>query len=315
MTIGPESSRGRESAALVSVVIPNHNYGRFVGAAVDSVLAQTYPSVEVVVIDNGSTDDSLDVLAGYADRCTILSQAEPSQAVARNRGILHSRGEYVAFLDADDVWLPTKLERQMAILAARDTVTLVYCGLWLTDERLNRTGEARAAFRGQVLDALTRYPGRAIIEGGESTAVVPRSALVKAGVFDPELSISAGWDLWRRIACYGDVDYVDEPLVLYRDHGDNNHLAPGFLGRYRTDMRYAAHKFFSDPAARSVASRRRSFLSRLDLMFAKSYFRSGDLGRAAFMLTRSVSTWPPVLVSLPGAVGRARHRPAGASST
>src|SRR4051795_3380132 len=102
---------------LVSVVIPNYNYGRYVRQAVDSVLAQTYPSVEIIVVDDGSSDDSVALLQSYGSSIKLVAQSNGGVHKARNRGIEESKGEFVAFLDADDWWEPTKLARQMELFA------------------------------------------------------------------------------------------------------------------------------------------------------------------------------------------------------
>src|SRR5438045_4325502 len=94
---------------LVSVVIPNYNYARYVGDAVDSVLGQTYADLEVIVVDDGSTDASRDVLLSYGDSVKTISQQNQGVSAARNNGVAASRGEFVAFLDADDLWLPEKV--------------------------------------------------------------------------------------------------------------------------------------------------------------------------------------------------------------
>lgn len=282
------------SAPLVSVVIPNHNYAHYVGAAIDSVLAQTHPNVEVVVVDNGSTDGSLETLRAYEDRCRIVAQDNLGQSGGRNRGILESNGAFIAFLDADDVWLPTKLEAQLACFAQRPRTGLVYCGLIETNAALVSTGTVEPLFRGDVLDAFAAHPGRAIVVGGESTAVVRREALARVGLFEPTLSISAGWDLWRRIATYFEVDFVASSLVRYRQHGSNMHDR---LAEYEYDVRRASKRFFEDDDARRVHDRRSRYFSRLDLMFAKSWARAHRPRRAVALAMRAAVRAPIAVLS------------------
>src|SRR5688572_5767710 len=104
---------------LVSVVIPTYNYGHLVAEAVDSALAQTYPAVEVLVVDDGSTDDTWDRLARYGDRIRCVRQANAGLSAARNTGIRAAHGEYVALLDSDDAFHPRKLDLQMRYLTSR----------------------------------------------------------------------------------------------------------------------------------------------------------------------------------------------------
>lgn len=275
------------TAGLVSVVIPNHNYARFVGDAVESALAQTYRPLEVIVVDNGSTDGSLEALARFSDRCRIFPQEDLGQAGGRNRGITEARGDFVAFLDADDAWSPTKIERQMELFARDTSLGLVYCSIEIADARLAPTGRMlRASHRGDVLEAFARSPGRNVVVGGESSAVVRRAVLDEVGRFDPTLSISSGWDLWRRIATHYRIDYVEEALVLYRQHGpDQQHRR---LRAYEADVRAASSRMFDDPAAVRVRPTRRAYEAGLDLMFAKTWIRGGDPARALLLAVRAL---------------------------
>src|SRR3990167_8128796 len=119
----------------VSVVIPTYNYARYLPQAIDSVLGQTYPHIEVVVVDDGSTDESRDVLRAYGSRIRWVQQERQGVSAARNRGVRESRGDLVAFLDADDRWLPTKLERQVARWCNEPELGLVHAGEEIIDER------------------------------------------------------------------------------------------------------------------------------------------------------------------------------------
>jgi glycosyltransferase involved in cell wall biosynthesis len=276
--------------ADVSVVIPNHNYGRFVVDAVRSVLAQTDVDgrVEVVVVDNGSTDDSLERLATIGDpRVRIVSQTNRGQAGARNRGILESTAPLLAFLDADDLWEPGKLAPQLALLE-RPEIGLVYCGLRLVDVDDRPTGEVSTPrHRGRVLDAFARNPAEAIVLGGESTAVVRRTVLAETNLYEPSLSIAAGWDLWRRVAARTEVDFVDAPLVRYRQHGTNAHRD---LVRYGTDLRLAVRRQYDDPTSTGLTRSRRSAMLGVELMLAKSHLAQRELRHAGIEVLRMAGT-------------------------
>src|SRR5437016_1233967 len=104
---------------LVSAVIPAYNYARFVCRAVDSVLAQTYPHLECIVVDDGSTDNTLEVLAPYGDHIRVITQKNAGLSAARNTGVRNAGGEYVGFLDADDWWQPQKIAKQVALAEKR----------------------------------------------------------------------------------------------------------------------------------------------------------------------------------------------------
>ncbi len=280
------------SLGLVNVVIPNHDYVRYIPDALESVFRQTYRAIEVIVVANGSTDGSLDVLRRYAGRCRIVAQADLGQSGARNAGIRAAAGEFVAFLDADDAWKPEKLERQMACFVRRPEVGLVYCSIEVADAELRPEGRVvRATFRGHVLDAFVKWPGRAIVVGGESGAVVRRSVLDVVGPFDTSLSISGGWDMWRRIATRYAIDLVPEPLVLYREHGSGLHRR---LAAYEADVRAASDCMFADPAAARIRRFQREYFAGLDLMFAKSWLRAGGVRRALTLALRSLASRSPV---------------------
>jgi glycosyltransferase involved in cell wall biosynthesis len=202
----------------VSVVMAAKNYARFLPAAVESVFAQTHADWELVVIDDGSTDDTPAAVRPFlADpRVRYVRSDKLGQSRAKNLGIRLSRGDIVTFLDADDAWRPTKLEKQLALL--RDDVGVVFCGRELIDEAGNKLAKQPVANTptGRVLD-------RMFVQNFVcfSSAMVRRQVFDHVGNFDPQWDLAIDFDLWLRVARYYSFDYVPEPLVLYRTgHGN-----------------------------------------------------------------------------------------------
>ncbi len=251
---------------LVSVVIPNYNYGRYLAEAIDSALAQTLPDVEVLVVDDGSKDDSLVVAGRYGDRIRVIAQANGGVSRARNRGLAESRGELVAFLDSDDSWAPHKLERQVPLFA-RPEVALVHCGVVHIDADGRPLREDLSGGRGKLLREHMELQQTTVLCGA-STVVARRSVLEALGGFDPRLSTSADWDMWRRVMTRGEVDRVGEALARYRHHTAAMHRN---IAVFESDMRQAFESVFSDPACRELAPARASLEASLFRTLAASY--------------------------------------------
>jgi glycosyltransferase involved in cell wall biosynthesis len=202
---------------LVSVVIPTYNRARSLVRAVDSVLAQTYPAVELLIVDDASSDGTAAQLAPYLGRRVLFHRSSRNcgAAVARNIGIGLSTGDLIAFLDSDDDWLPNKLQRQVDLFrSSQSDVGLLHTGAWqLVDNRPARAVVPR--YRGQIYDLLRRRN-----RINTSTVMVRRDVLQRVGGFDERLRASEDWDLWLRIAAEYLVDVLPEPLVRHRDSGE-----------------------------------------------------------------------------------------------
>ncbi len=291
---------------LVSIVVPNYNCGRFIAEAIDSALQQTYADREVIVVDDGSTDDSLDVLGRYGNRIRVVTKRNQGVSAARNEGIRQSRGGLVAFLDADDVWHVDKLAKQVPLFA-NPAVGLVYCALEYIDEAGRGLGTNFTGRRGRVLREIALLRGTVVLAGG-STAVVRKAAFEKAGLFDHELSTAADWDMWRRLSCYYEIDVAREPLMKYR-------LRPGSMHRhvkvFEHDMLRGFGRMFSDPAADEVKPLRRQAYGNLYLMLSGSYLEAGDPGRAASYAWRSLVSWPGTIGYIAALPWRRLRRHAG----
>ncbi len=197
----------------VSVVIATRNREILVKQAIDSALAQSAPVREVIVVDDGSVDATRAQLAAYGDRIRVFHQENQGASAARNLAIQASRGEWIAFLDDDDVWLDTKIERQMALVRQNPRLGIVYCSDYAVDEQLRvlHTRQAIPENRGDVFERL-------LVKNFIFTSCVlaRRDLIEKAGYMNRAYQFAEDWDLWLRIAATHPVDFVPEPLVLYR---------------------------------------------------------------------------------------------------
>lgn len=245
------SGRGTDAAPAppaVSVVVPTFNRASLLPRAIDSVLAQTFTDFELLVVDDASTDETGEVVGRYTDpRVRYLVQPQNTGvAGARNRGMRAARGDFIAFLDSDDEWLPEKLERQIGLLReASPSVGLVYSGVESVREGNVHTIEPAGA-RGDIYREMLRHN---VIHGGGSNVVIRRAVIGTAGFFHEGLPAIEDYEYWLRITRFFDVDAIDEALVRYHDRGNAerrsralkaNLEARGWLfSRYARDMRRA----------------------------------------------------------------------------
>jgi glycosyltransferase involved in cell wall biosynthesis len=219
----------RMSGPQVSVIIPCYNQGRFLGEAVDSILAQTHGAWECLIINDGSTDNTAEIAVSYArrdERIRCLHQHKRGLGGARNRGLAESRGVYVQFLDADDILLPEKIERQLQILQGQKEPSLAYCDFYVTDGAdlselfTNELCEPRLIMERALFDIASRW---------ETELSIPihcfliNLRLLREGQvnFDEGLRSHEDWDLWMRIFRSDPViKHAPEKLAVYRRHND-----------------------------------------------------------------------------------------------
>ena len=261
----------------VSVIIPNYNYAQYVDQAIDSVLNQTHSNIEIIVVNNGSTDNSLEILKGYGNRIYLVDQENLGQSGARKSGLAKATGDFIAFLDADDIWEPTKIEKQMLLFSPK--TELIYCGIARFSEN-NRMliSTHMPRFKGSCASAFFNHPGVSIVLSGESTAIFTRALLVKVGGFDPNLNSAAGWDFFRRCSKFTEFNFAPEALTKYRIHGSN--MSNSSI-KTIPDIRNAYKKLFDDRDwALSPRVIRRTIAS-LEYTFFKTHLKQRNY-KAAF---------------------------------
>lgn len=268
----------------VSVVIPAYNAAGFLPDAIDSVLAQTMSDLEVIVVDDGSTDETESVVSRYGPPVRYLRQQNQGVSVARNRGIDESQGRYVAFLDADDTWMPHKLERQLEDLSRHPEHRICFSAFTRVDADLVPLGVSRGEGRNVTLhDLLTR--GNVV--GSICTIVCERSLLMEAGGFDSAFSQCADWDMWIRLACFTTFYYVDEPLVTYRQHDSNMSRNARLLED--DSLRVLAKGFGSPNLPSDLRSQRKLAFGRNYRVLAGTYFHAGSYRDCLRCLRKSLA--------------------------
>jgi glycosyltransferase involved in cell wall biosynthesis len=237
----------------VSIIMPAYNAERFIAQAIDSVLAQTWPDWELIVVNDGSTDRTAEILALYSDaRIAVVHQPNQGEAVARNVGLDRVRGEYVALLDSDDAYSSRALAEHVRFLEAHPEFGVSLADGFFCDSdghHLMTLSEHRPAVRsGDILEALVLD---ASVVGAPVCTMTRTAAILQAGArFDRDLVIGTDWDFWIQLARYVRFGYLDKPTCLYRVHETNFTRQTGRRRRteylVRTRLKVMTSSWFDD---------------------------------------------------------------------
>jgi glycosyltransferase involved in cell wall biosynthesis len=274
---------------LVSVVIPTYNRRQFIVAAIESVLAQTYQPLEIIVADDGSTDGTAEELRRFGKRVRYLAQPNRSASAARNLGIRAAAGEYIALLDSDDLWAPAKIEKQVALLERHPEVGVIYCQghtLYMASGEshpLRYEPELRGDLRRRLLF------GNCVT--GSASAVLIRSACFeKVGFFDETLRSAEDWEMWIRISRHFQFDSVPEPLVTIRSHGSNKSKKIETIFAHQLKIVESALR--DDPVDGGNAALRRRILAYYHWSAGVEYLWAARYSQSACCLSRAIWLWP-----------------------
>ncbi len=261
---------------MISVIIPNFNYAKYVAEAIDSALNQTYSNLEVIVVNNGSTDNSLEVLEAFGEKIVLIDQENLGQSGARNVGLSHVSGELIAFLDADDVWMVDKLERQIQLIS--EETQLVFSGIACFENKIDNLTELhKPIHRGNCSNTFLRNPTASVVLAGESTALFTKRLITEVGLFDELLNSAAGWDFFRRCSNFTNFDFVDEPLVLHRVHSSNMSRA---IDSSINDMRLSFFKMYPSVLGSLGSIQTYIVFCSMEVNFIKTYLRERRILKA-----------------------------------
>lgn len=273
------------STVLVSVVIPTYNAEAFLTQTLNSALAQTYKPIEIIVVDDGSTDGTRRILETYRGRIQIVLQTNKGAGTARNTGIAKSHGKYIAFLDADDQWESTKLSCQVAAMEKDAEAGVCYTdGIYYDGKEVVLVSHAafRRAYSGWVFDPL--FIENFIIT---SSVMVRRNCLEIVGCFNPEYLNAQDYDLWIRLAKRYRFIYLDKIFVRYWHHGGS--LSKNYDRLYAADFRISRQLLEEDPEYfRKRPGMVRARFGSLHFRYAWRLFQDWRLEEARHEFVRSL---------------------------
>jgi len=213
----------------VSVVIPTYNRSEFIAGAIDSVLAQTYTVDEIIVVDDGSIDDTKEVLSQY-DNIHVLYQTNRGVSCARNTGIKHAKNDWIAFLDSDDTWNDNKIEEQVNFHTSNPNIFISH-----TDELWIRNGKTiRQKKHQKKPSGFCFLDNISACKIGPSTTMIHKSIFDEVGLFDENLRVCEDYDLWLRVSREYDIGYVDLKLITkYAGHENQLSFSTFAIDTYR----------------------------------------------------------------------------------
>lgn len=204
---------------LVSVIIPTYNRASLLPKAIESVLKQTYKNIELIVVDDGSKDETFKIITRYPIKYTRLPK-NFGPSFARNRGLLKARGNLIAFLDSDDIFLPKKIEKQLAFLAKNPQFKIVQTEeIWFKGNRRLNPKKYHAKAEGFFLDRAVKLCVVSI-----STVMLKREVFDKVGLFDESFPLCEDYEFWLRVALHYPIGLIKEPLVV-KDGGRPDQLS------------------------------------------------------------------------------------------
>lgn len=267
---------------LVSIIIPVYNGEKYIADTIQSVIGQTYKNWELIIVDDGSTDNTSNVVKQFNDsRISYIKKNNTGVSDTRNLGAMISNGEILCFLDADDIWLPENLEKKVEKLINEPKGVLVYSSMYLWDERSDfKTCKTTK----KILEDDWEKFRKLIAPTIPSSAIIKRDSFFEAGMFDINISTSADFDLNIRLRELGEFIYLEEPLVLYRCHPSQMH---NNIALYKHDMIYILKKYKSNTNLFPTMHEWRNSFSLLNYFIAVEFIKQKKFNKGFMHLINS----------------------------
>jgi len=275
----------------ISLIIPTFNYSKFISETLESVFAQTVQPGEILIVDDGSTDDTESVVSSFGERVRYVRQDNAGVCAARNRGVAETTGDLVVFLDADDILEPTFLEKLLSRYGEDPEIGLVHTGVRLFDSETGETisedlaGGENGVDINLLLWEVPHFPAPGII-------LVTREAFEAVGGFDVRQKVGEDWDLCYRVARKYKVGFVPEPLINYRIH---DRAAHHNVDNMAQGMALFYQKAFA-AGDKEILQLRRKAMGNFHKVMAGSYFQAGRIGSFGLHAMKSLWNRPSNLV-------------------
>jgi len=281
---------------LVSIIIPAYNAEKYITDTINSVIAQTYKNWEIIIVNDGSTDNTEKVIRqGFTDeRIKYYYQKNAGVSFARNFGMTKSEGEFIAFLDADDGWEPTNLEKKVSVFNGRRDVDWVFSDMYNADDNLKKTGIAPIGTDDDILRKILLWQGE-VVPGPCSNIIIRRKCYTEGICFDENLSTAADQDLCIQLAFKYKGKRIAEPLFIYR-------ILPGSMSRslfkMEKDHIYVYKKAAKNSMFYSWAFKRECF-ANLYMNLGGSWWVNGkNKFKGAYFGIRAFISYPPCILKI-----------------
>lgn len=268
----------------VSVIVPTKNRAHYVSSAIQSVLDQTFRDFEIIVVDGASIDNTREVISKFDDERIryIREKKDRGVSASRNIGIKHSRGKFIAFLDDDDLWMSSKLEKQLNLINKNLDIGAVSTGAWIINKSSKIIGSGIPSPRGNIFPKILKKN----CVGNCSMVLVRKECFEKVGLFDENLPAGEDFDLWIRLAKHYQFDYVNEPLILYRVHEKRISTNP-----YAT-LQAAKLMFKKFSKELNTSVNHKKILGYWHYQFGRIYCECGDIGKGRKEFMKAISKDP-----------------------
>jgi glycosyltransferase involved in cell wall biosynthesis len=283
---------GKSDEPLVSVVIPAYNYARYLPEAIDSVLNQEYPNIELIVLDDGSTDRTIEVLKGYGDQFYWESHPNMGQANTLNKGWRLAKGEILAYLSADDFLLPEAVSACVECLRVNADAVLCYPDFQLVDSE-SRVVRFVVPPEYSYQEMVTKF-----VTAPSAGAFFRRSAYVKAGEWDPALRLAPDYDYWLRLGLNGRFVHIQENLAAFRAHADSQSFSQTTAEGAEEAVRILEKYFKRADLPREVIGSKDEAFASANILVAQLHLRSSRYKEAFRRISNAVRLSPRILLSI-----------------